>query len=82
MTHEDFQAAMSVFAIAASPDELAVVAKVSQRMHEARGVYGALELGKDSRDFATELEEEIHDALAYVAMMLIRKVEREVADAG
>jgi hypothetical protein len=73
VTHEDFAAAMSVFAIAASPDELAVVAKVSQRMHEARGVYGALDLAKDTRDFKRETAAEAFDGMSYAAMQLVRE---------
>jgi len=81
MTKSDFTAAMAVFAESASPDELAVVAKVAERMHAARGIYGALELATDPREFKAEIAAEAFDGMSYAAMQLVRE-ERELSDAS
>ena len=73
MTRDVFLTWMTAFTDSASPDELATVAKVAERIDAARGYYGALELGRDERDFAREALEESFDGLAYCAMALLRK---------
>lgn len=73
MTREVFLLQMSVYADSAAPDELAVVAKMAERIDAARGYYGALELAKDDRDFRLEAVAEAIDGLAYCCMQLLRK---------
>lgn len=73
MTREVFLLQMQTLAESAAPDELAVVAKVAERIHNARGYYGALELGRDDRSFETEAAAEAFDGMAYAAMALLRK---------
>lgn len=73
MKRDVFLLAMATFAESASPDELAVVAKIAERLHHARGIYGALDLAKDPREFKAEIAAEAFDGMAYAAMLLIRE---------
>jgi len=58
----------------ASPDELGVVLFVCRRLIGiGRANYGPLKLATDERDFDTELDEELADALVYAACARLRR---------
>jgi len=61
----------------ASLDELRVIAFVVERLCMlGRASYGPLDLSTDERDFGIELDEEIADALVYIAAKRIKSADK------
>ena len=71
--HARLRRAVDAQLATASLDELRVVAFIVQRLiGQGRVAYGALDLATDERDFVRERNEEIADALVYVACAALK----------
>jgi len=56
-----------------TPEQIEGVIKEALTRYEgARSVYGPLDLSTDSRDFLLEAEEELLDAINYMAFQILR----------
>lgn len=58
---------------ALGPDELRVAKFVVARLAGGRKVYGNLDLARDKRNFVRERDEELADALVYVACEQLKR---------
>jgi hypothetical protein len=56
-----------------SDDELDVLGVVAERLTLGRAHYGVLDLATDTRDWRTELDEEVADVLVYSAIRHLRR---------
>lgn len=61
-----------------SHDELRVLAQVLAGIERGRADYGPLDLERDARDFADEAQQELRDALFYMAAGEVAKRQRAI----
>lgn len=65
MTHIDFIRKIAVETVDATPDELAVLLVIAERLSNGRVAYGPLNIGTDPRDWKLERRMELYDAITY-----------------
>lgn len=53
-------------------DECAVLLLVAQGLERGRGVYGALDAAKETRNMVKEALEEVRDTLVYIGVKLVQ----------
>ncbi|HEX4334743.1 MAG TPA: hypothetical protein VH062_02450 [Polyangiaceae bacterium] len=68
MNHAEFIRKMAVETVEASPDELAVLLVIAERLSVGRVAYGPLKIGTDPRDWKLERRLELYDAMMYSAI--------------
>lgn len=61
-----------------SPDELRVMAQVMAGIEAGRERYGALDIDTDGRDLDDEMQQEMRDALFYMAAHEVAKRQRKI----
>lgn len=56
-----------------SPDEQAILSYLELRLQEGKETYGSLDLSSDQRDWDKERDEELADAIVYVACAALKR---------